>query len=292
MRLSEKYRRWFFAALLALGLSCLAACESSPTAEMYDFVYASGYSRDAYTRDELLPVEGTDFNLTLKQGDGLTLQLLGAEGAVLGSYAEDLPALQRRELLTVRGEAAARGVIISSGGICLPFNEETGEGAVWLCSEVWSKTRYNGFVDGALRGGRLLLVDAQTGRTLCRRDTQPGELFLTASGNRCYFYTPGKVARRKEDQTPAQIYWRDINSWLFAHTVCSFDYVGTPVFEGQTIERLRFYPQADILRLDFTCYEQTNVENDRWDYVVKHSVEVPLTQNLPETPESEAEPAE
>ena len=115
---------------------------------------------------------------------------------------------------------------------------------------------------------------------------------MTASGNRCYFYTPGKVARRKEDQTPAQIYWRDINSWLFAHTVCSFDYVGTPAFEGQTIERLRFYPQADILRLDFTCYEQTNVENDRWDYVVKHSVEVPLTQNLPETPESEAEPTE
>lgn len=284
MHLFAKYV--YLACCMLLGLLLLASCGGQTAGvEMYDIVYESGYSHDPYNRDAQFPIDGTALHLAVTSADALAVQLLDAQGAILANYKENLPALQRRELLTVRGEAAARGVIMANCGILLPYDEETGEGALWLCMETWRKTRYNGFVDGALTGGELMLVDAQSGQTLFSAATNPGELFLAASGNRCYFYTPGKAARRKDEQTLAQIYWRDINYWLLPHVVCSFDYVGAPKSDGQPIERLRFYPQTDCLRLDFTCYEQTNAENDRWDYVVKHSVEVPLKNQ----PESETE---
>lgn len=292
MRLSSKYIYLVCGLLLCMLL--FAACGVRPSAvTMYDFVYASGYSHDPYNRDDKLPIEGTALNLMLNLEGAPNVQLLDAQGALLADYADDLPVLQRRQQLTARGEAAARGVIIAGYGILQPYNEETGEGAVWLCTEVWQKTRYNGFVDGTLAGGQIMLVDAQSGQILFDAATNPGELFLTASGSRCYFYSPGKNSRRKDVQSPARIYWRDINCWLLPHVVCSFDYVGAPEHDGLRIERLRFYPQADEthLRLDFTCYEQTNQENDRWDYIVKYSAEVPLTNQPEVEPEVESEPA-
>lgn len=299
---SQKIKIGYSLALLLLGLLTLSACGGQPAADvkMYDFVYASGYSRDPYARDEVQPVIGTE--LQLRADNEGALQFLDAEGGLLYALADFQPeSVKKSNLnLTVRAEAADKGVIMSGSGVFLPYAEESGEGAIWLCSEAWARSSYNGYVDGTLRGGRVLLLDAQTGSSVFSAETSPGELFLTAHGSRCYFYHPGKASRRKDDRLPAQIYWRDINFWPLTHTVCSFDYVGTPKYDGHEIERLRFYPQAEAdgscLRLDFTCYEQTNVENDRWDYVVQYSVDVPLTRQIsaanPESPEEIAENAE
>ncbi len=287
MRLSLK------TAVLALGLGCLlllcsCASRAGVAVPMYDFVYPSGYSLDAYTLEDEVVVEGTAWRLAWFDEAGP--QLKDAAGELFYTLA-DLRLVEElsKNTLTMRGEAATRGVIIAGKGIFMPYNEETGAGPIWLCSQAWAKSRYHGYVDGDLRGGRLLLLDAASGQTLFSADTQPGELFLAASGNRCYFYHPGKTSRRKEEALPARIYWRDINFWLLPHTVCSFDYVGAPEADGQMVERLRFYPQPETLRLDFTCYEQTNAENDRWDFVVKKSEEIPLVKQIAAEPTESAE---
>lgn len=271
-------------AFLLCGLLLFCACgrRAGVDVPMYDFVYPSGYSLDAYTLDTEAPVEGAPWRLAWAENEAP--QLRDAAGELLYSLADLQPAEGlSKDTLTLRGEVAARGVIIAHSGIIMPYDEETGAGAVWLCSQAWAESRYKGYVDGDLRGGRLLLLDVASGKTLFSADTQPDELFLTASGSRCYFYHPGKTSRRKDESCPARIYWRDINFWLLPHTVCSFDYVGAPLVDGQMVERLRFYPQPEVLRVDFTCYEQTNVENDRWDFVVKKSVEIPLLEQPDQT---------
>lgn len=265
------------AILLLAALLALAGCGYlAGRGAKYDIIYFSEYSRDPYTREETAPVQGAaaDWQLRLSEGETPAFQLLDEAGQQLCQISAEGLAANRNTTLAVRAEAGLGQT-------------------VWLAAEQWAKSRYNGYIDGSLRGGQLWLVGAADGSVLFRAETQPGELFLTACGTRCYFYYPGKAARRRDDILPAQIYWRDFSCWL-PHPVCTFDYVGAPELttaEGESlpIDRLRFYVQENSLRLDFTCYEQTDVENDRWGFVVKDSVEVPLLPGWP-LPQPEPEP--
>lgn len=259
--------------LLLASLLGFAGCNYlAGRGAMYDIIYSSEYSRDPYTREEMTPVQGNDEDWQLRllpaaDDDPAALQLLDAAGQLLCTVPAAGLEANRNTTLALRAEAGLGQT-------------------VWLTAERWAKSSYNGYIDGGLQGGRLWLVSVADGSVLLQAETQPGELFLTACGTRCYFYYPGKTSRRREDIRPAQIYWRDFNCWLLPHPVCTFDYVGSPVLttaEGEelAVDRLRFYVQEDSLRLDFTCYEQTDAENDRWGFVVKDSVETPLLPAWP-----------
>lgn len=260
------------AFLLLAALLSLSGCGYlAGRSAMYDIIYPSEYSRDPYTKEADAPVQGSeDWQLRWLPAAGeepAALQLLDAAGQQLWRAPAE-------------GLAAGRGTVLT-------LRAETGLGqTVWLAAENWAKSRYNGYLDGGLRGGWLYLLSAADGSVLFQAPIKPGELFLTACGTRCYFYYPGKTSRRRADIRPAQIYWRDFNSWLLPHPVCTFDYIGAPELltaEGESlpIDRLRFYVQENSLRLDFTCYEQTDASTDRWSFVVKDSVELPLLPAWP-----------
>lgn len=249
--------------VLFLFLSALlSGCDRWAGHAEYEVIYPSGWSRDGRMWEDEVPVEGTSLMLRrikaedYEENRAFDLCLLDQEGKLLYTC----PGLAYD---TMRGEAGE-------------------EGTVWLCSESWSASHYNGYMDGSLTKGALMLVDVSEGRALFWAETEKNEFYLTSVGGRCYFYTPGRESRKilfglvKLPEEKARIYYRDRYDWEQKNTVHTMNYAEFPRVEGKDVDRLQFWLESDAIRIVLADYEQTDREANTWEYVEKDSVGIPL----------------
>lgn len=231
----------------------------------YRVIYPSGYVRDCYTRDVLTPIEGTDYQIRWEET---------AEHKDSGKY--DLQVLDSAgELLFVYqglGSRTMRGV---SGS----------DGTVWICSEQWSSAHFNGYRSGDLAKSVLLLADMENGELLFSQELEENELYLTTVGTKCYFYYAGKEAEEKLfglyeiPEENAEIYYRDSADWPEKVLAYEFGYVEWPDDIDSTAsveECIRFYINEQEIVVAFTTYEQTEKQTNRWEYIEKLQIAVPL----------------
>ncbi len=232
---------------------------------VYQIIYPSGYARDCYTRDVLTPIEGTNYQIGWQETEGskdsgkYDLQILDDMGEILFVY-------QGLGSRTMRGVAGP-------------------DGTVWLCSERWSSVHYNGYRSGDLKESVLLLVNMENGEILFSQELEENELYLTSVGTKCYFYYGGKEAEEKLfglykiPKKDAEIYYRDNANWSEKVFVYGFDYVEWPDDmdnEASVEERIRFYVNGREIVVAFTTYEQTEKQTNKWEYIEKLRVAIPL----------------
>lgn len=256
------------AALLAVFLLLpLAGCDLRAGYAEYEVIYPSGVSRDYCWWEEEIPVEGTSLYLqrqeVVKEGKIRIsdLRLLDEDGEVVGVY----PGMR---FDTMRGAAAE-------------------DGRVWICVESWDTSRYNGYLDGWLVKGSLLLVDGSDGSVLFEKKTGKNEFYLTSVGSCCYFYASGEAEREtwfglvKIPERKARVYYRDLSDWEQENTIYTMAYGRWPQVEGEKVDRVRFYPEKDSLRIVLADYEQVDKPTNHWDYVEKAHYEIPLYSVMP-----------
>lgn len=237
----------------------------------YEIVFPSGYvqSRDTYSWDKPVPVEGTDWQLyperaaDWEKSRSYDLQVLDGEGELLYTY----PGLGHAQM---RGECA-------------------GDGTIWLCTGDWaaSPPYSSGYTSGDLEKSGLLLVDMADGSVLFQKELGANELFLTARETRCYFYYCGNEGSEKWFgfvKTPERnscVYYRDMENWDNPVLVHDFGYVEW--LEKEWDDRL-----TNHFRLRFTLGEDAvtvaAIAAERPDFVIQHredvekgSVTIPLT---------------
>lgn len=263
-----KHRRvwvclFFLSCFLALPCGCMFQNPYGLVA--YQVIYPSGYARDCYTWDERMPIEGTDCQIGWQKAadyetsGNYDLQILDAAGEVVFAYS----GLGSR---TMRGEAAS-------------------DGTVWICSEQWDSPHFNGYRSGDLTKSVLLLADMESGEILFSQELKENELYLTSVGTKCYFYHCGTEAEKKlfglyeTKGEHAEVYYRDKSDWSKKVSVYEFDYVEWPEdMEDETSveNRIRFYVQEQAVVIVLTTYEQTDEAANRWEYLEKISVAIPL----------------
>ena len=250
------------ACLAGILLCLLSGCDRNAGRADYEVVYPSGWSRDPYMWEDTVPVEGT----------GLLLQRVEAE-----DYEES-----RSRDLWLLDQEGNRIAVYSGLGADTLRGEKGEEGSAWLCSERWNNFRYNGYRDGCLVKGALLLVDCADGRVYFEAQTEKNEFYLTSVDGRCYFYTPGRDGREllaglvKIPEKKAQVYYRKIHDWEKKETVYTMEYAEFPGAGGRRVDRVRFEIGENMLRIVLVDYEQTDRESNTWEYVEKSSVEIPL----------------
>lgn len=246
--------------LACILLLLLSGCDRHAGGAEYEVIFPSGWSRDYTMWEDAVPVEGT--GLILRHADHTgekydrDLCLLDAEGNLIAVYPG-------RGYDTLRGEAGE-------------------EGTVWICGERWNASHRNGYMDGCLVGGVLLLADGADGSLLFEAATEKNEFYLTSVEGRCYFYTPGAEEREflaglvRIPEKKAQVYYRDLHSWEEKNTICIMEYAGSPTAEGERVDRIRFEIGEDMLRIVLADYEQTDREKHIWEYVERDAREIPL----------------
>lgn len=231
----------------------------------YQVIYPSGYARDCYTRDDLMPIEGTDYQMKQQEAAEhensreYDLQILNGAGEVLFTY-------QGLGSRTMRGAAGS-------------------DRTVWICSEQWNSPHFNGYRSGDLTGGILLLADMESGEILFSQELEENELYLASVGTKCYFYYGGKEAGKKLFgllETPrknAELYYRDSADWSEKISVYEFNYVEWPDDIDNTAsveDYIRFYVNEQKIAVAFTTYEQTEKKTNKWEYIEKSKVEISL----------------
>lgn len=271
----ERVRRmmrkaWLLGAALLLLL--LSGCnpDGGPLVEV---CYPSGYARTSATWDELVPMEGTDYQLRAQKAEDYDktydydLQILDKAGDLLYEF----PDVGRP---TMRGESAEGG------------------SAVWVCSERWDTIHCNGYLDGKLAGSIVLLVDMTDGAVLFQGEAGAGELYLTSAETRCYFYEAGEPERTgwfglvRTPARNARIYYRDARDWENPQTVYTFDYIGQPDVASYPDSRLkiRFYLEEELVRVVWESTDRVLTDEGKYRAVFSEKAvyEVPIWERAPE----------
>lgn len=209
-----------------VSLLLLSGCNPDSGLALMEVSYPSGYVRTSTTWDELVPVEGAEYQLqALKAEDydktyHYNLQILDGTGDRL----YEIPDV---------GQTAMRGELAGDGT------------SVWVCSEWWSTVHYNGYLNGRLSKSIVLLVDMTDGAVLFQGETGEGEFYLTSEKTRCYFYDAGEPERTawfgliRSPTRNARIYYRDTQDWKNPQTVYSFDYINEPDVASYKDSRLK-----------------------------------------------------
>lgn len=159
--------------------------------------------------DAFQVIEGTPYRLDASFGqEGSQVMLCDGEGEPLYSYA----AFDLYRSVEYRGEAGA-------------------DGTLWFCAEWWDTLHMRGYIDGTLKGTVVFWVDPSDGAVLFRGEADENELFLTARGDRVYFYQRGAALRlfgRTLYSRPARIYYRTTADWDNRQEVYRFDFYDAP----------------------------------------------------------------
>ena len=251
---------WVLTAIL------LAGCNPDSGA-LIEIIYPSGYTRTPYIPwDEVTPVEGTDYQLQAQKSANYNeshtydLRLLNGDGSLLHEF----PGIGQRAM---RGEAAENGTI-------------------WICSEWWNAVHHNGYLDGQLTKSLILQVRPEDGAVLFQEETGQGELYLTSSGTRCYFYRAGEAEQShwfglvKTPVRSAQIYYRDAQNWEDPQTVYIFDYADQPDIAAYSDSQLkaRFYLAENQVRAAWESTDRVLTEAGKYQSVFSEKIayEIPL----------------
>ena len=246
----------------------LTGCDPTAGATEYEVIYPSGYVRDCYTWDEEFPIEGSSYYLRWEKAEdyekthNYDLQVQDADGSALYEYPDI-------------GSKTMRGIMLE-------------DDIVWICTEQWAASHYNGYIESCLKESNLLLIDLSDGETLFQDKAGENEFYITSNETRCYFYEPGKEESEqlfglvKIPPKNAEIYYRDTSDWEEKHTIYTFDYILEPDIDTSNgVEtRIIFYISEDQLRVAWTSYE--SIGNGNWEHLEKKVYEIPLTENAPE----------
>lgn len=263
-------RAWL---LGVVSLLLLSGCNPDSGLALMEVSYPSGYVRTSTTWDELVPVEGAEYQLqALKAEDydktyHYNLQIL--DGA--GDRLYEIPDV---------GQTAMRGELAGDGT------------SVWVCSEWWSTVHYNGYLNGRLSKSVVLLVDMTDGAVLFQGETGEGEFYLTSEKTRCYFYDAGEPEQTawfgliRSPARNARIYYRDTQDWKDPQTVYSFDYINEPDVASYKDSRLkvRFQMEEDLVRVVWESTDRVLTDNGKYDAVFseKAAYEVPIGESVPQ----------
>ncbi len=256
---------WLLLILLLVG------CNPEAGSVVYEVIYPSGYTKDARTNDQTIPVEGTSYALQWEKSKdyekthSYQLQILDKDGTLLYEY----PAL---------GHTTMRGALLQ-GSI------------IWVCSEQWTSPLRNGYLEGWLKESTLLMLDLSNGEILFQGTAGENEFYLASNETQCYFYSPGTEGEErlfglmKTPPQNAELFYRELSDWGERHTLYTFDYVTEPDMDtsGGVETRVKFYPSQERLKLVWTSYEPG--DDGGWTYREKAVYDVPLhTDSAESTP--------
>ena len=252
--------------ILCLGMVSISLTGCVKGGVEYQVIYPSGYVRDPYVKDEITPVEGTSYQLRCRKSEdhektrAYDLEILDETGEVLYTYP-------KMGSTTIRGEAGDR------------------KDTIWVCSESWSTPHHNGYLSTCLDSSHLFLLNMQNGEIVFQTEEGDNELYLTSTGDRCYFYFQGKWARDFGLFTipakNAEIYYRDTSDWGEKHTVSTFGYAMTPKIGTNHTSYIvaRFFLEEDRIRVSWICHEYSN-ENG-WEDIEREAYDVPIEVDGP-----------
>lgn len=263
----NKVLKKYLICLIGMAMALLSGCTPQGGAS-YEVIYPSGYTRNPYTHEAIAPVEGASYQVDSQKSKNFDknrsydLRILDENGVVLYEYPQ-------MGFSIVRSEAGDAG------------------GTIWVSCEMWNIPHYNGYINGYLDKGTLLLLDMQTGDVLFQTTVEANQFYLTSIGDDCYFYTPGKEESErlfglvKIPPQSAEIYYRDTSDWTQKHTIYTFDYVMEPDIDTSNgVETLvKFYISEDQFKVAWTSYE--SIDDGHWEYLEKKVYEIPLDANDP-----------
>lgn len=226
-----------------------------------EVVYPSGYARTYTTYDEMTPVEGTDYQLRVREAEDYdktykyNLQILDENGNLLW----ELPDIGRP---TMRGETAGATV-------------------AWVCAEWWNTAHCNGYLNGHLSKSIVLLVDTADGEVLFQAETGKNELYLTSRGNLCYFYKMGKA-----DRENAYVSYRDIRDWETEQVIYTFDYAVEPDIATykDSMLKARFIWDNDSIKVVWESTDRVLTSEGKYQAVFSEKVAYEISIAGPAVP--------